>query len=219
MTVVLDQPFQILLELVQEHKLDPWDIDIAKLADVFGECIQKMEGLDLRVSGRTVLSASVLLRMKSDCVINGNGNGHAVEEELQDALDVGLPELGPVALIQRSPRKITLADLLGALQEAMTEAPSIKHVSRKGLEKIMRVLNEYDIHLEEYIEKLHRRITELSNGGCIVAFSDLLEEKTRLAAARTILLLLFLCVQKKVSLSQEEQFGEIYVSLVKPAGA
>jgi len=219
MTIVLDQPFQILLELVQEHKLDPWDIDIEKLADVFMERVQKMEGLDLRVSGRTVLSASVLLRMKSDCVINGNGNGGAVEEELQDVLDISLPELGPVALIQRSPRKITLADLLGALQEAMADAPSIKHVSRKGFEKIMRVLNEYDIHIEEYLEKLHQRITELSNGGRIVAFSELLDEKTRLAVARTILLLLFLYAQKKVSLSQEEQFGEIYVSLVKPAGA
>ena len=219
MTVVLDQPFQILLGLVQEHKLDPWDVDIEKLADVFIKRVREMEELDLRVSGRTVLSASVLLRMKSDYVLNGNGSNKVTEEELQDVLDLGLPELGPVMLIQHSPRKITLSDLLGALQEALQDEPSVKHPTRRGLEKIMRVLSEYDINIEKYLEKMYRRITELAENGDSVTFSELLPEKTRAAVARTLLLLLLLCGQRKVDLSQDEPFGEIFVSLVKPAGA
>jgi segregation and condensation protein A len=219
MTVVLDQPFQILLGLVQEHKIDPWDVDIGKLAEVFIKHIKEMEELDLRVSGRTVLSASVLLRMKSDYVLNENGNGNVAEEELQDVLDIGLPELGPVMLIHQSPRKITIADLLGALQEALQDEPNIKHPIRRGLEKIMRVLSEYDINIEKYLEKMHHRITELAKDGHNVTFSELITEKTRIAVARTLLLLLLLCGQKKVALAQDDLFGEIFVSLVKPAGA
>ena len=219
MTVVLDQPFQILLGLVQEHKIDPWDVDIGKLAEVFIKRIKEMEELDLRVSGRTVLSASVLLRMKSDYVLNENGNGNVAEEELQDVLDIGLPELGPVMLIHQSPRKITIADLLGALQEALQDEPNIKHPIRRGLEKIMRVLSEYDINIEKYLEKMYHRITELAKDGHNVTFSELITEKTRIAVARTLLLLLLLCGQKKVALAQDDLFGEIFVSLVKPAGA
>jgi len=219
MAVVLDQPFQILLGLVQEHKIDPWDVDIGKLAEVFIKHIKAMEELDLRVSGRTVLSASVLLRMKSDYVLNGNGNGNAAEEELQDVLDIGLPELGPVMLIHHSPRKITIADLLGALQEALQDEPNIKHPIRRGLEKIMRVLSEYDINIEKYLEKMYHRIMEFAKDGHNVTFSELITEKTRIAVARTLLLLLLLCGQKKVALAQDDLFGEIFVSLVKPAGA
>ena len=219
MTVVLDQPFQILLGLVQDHKIDPWDVDIGKLAEVFIKHIKEMEELDLRVSGRTVLSASVLLRMKSDYVLNENGNGNVAEEELQDVLDIGLPELGPVMLIHQSPRKITIADLLGALQEALQDEPNIKHPIRRGLEKIMRVLSEYDINIEKYLEKMYHRITELANDGHNVTFSELITEKTRIAVARTLLLLLLLCGQKKVALAQDDLFGEIFVFLVKPAGA
>jgi segregation and condensation protein A len=219
MTVVLDQPFQILLGLVQEHKIDPWDVDIGKLAEVFIKHIKEMEELDLRVSGRTVLSASVLLRMKSDYVLNENGNGNVAEEELQDVLDIGLPELGPVMLIHQSPRKITIADLLGALQEALQDEPNIKHPIRRGLEKIMRVLSEYDINIEKYLEKMYHRIIDLGKDGHNVTFSELITEKTRIAVARTLLLLLLLCGQKKVALAQDDLFGEIFVSLVKPAGA
>jgi len=219
MTVVLDQPFQILLGLVQEHKIDPWDVDIGKLAEVFIKHIKEMEELDLRVSGRTVLSASVLLRMKSDYVLNENGNGNVAEEELQDVLDIGLPELGPVMLIHQSPRKITIADLLGALQEALQDEPNIKHPIRRGLEKIMRVLSEYDINIEKYLEKMYHRIIDLGKDGHNVTFSELITEKTRIAVARTLLLLLLLCGQKKVALAQDDLFGEIFVSLVKSAGA
>ena len=219
MTVVLDQPFQILLGLVQEHKIDPWDVDIEKLAEVFIKRIKEIEELDLRVSGRTVLSASVLLRMKSDYVLNENGNGNVAEEELQDVLDIGLPELGPVMLIHQSPRKITIADLLGALQEALQDEPNIKHPIRRGLEKIMRVLSEYDINIEKYLEKMYHRIIDLGKDGHNVTFSELITEKTRIAVARTLLLLLLLCGQRKVALSQDDLFGEIFVSLVKPAGA
>ena len=219
MTVVLDQPFQILLGLVQEHKIDPWDVDIEKLAEVFIKRIEEMEELDPRVSGRTVLSASVLLRMKSDYVLNENGNGNIAEEELQDVLDIGLPELGPVMLIHQSPRKITISDLLGALQEALQDEPNIKHPIRRGLEKIMRVLSEYDINIEKYLEKMYQRIMELAKDGHNVTFSELITEKTRIAVARTLLLLLLLCGQKKVALAQDDLFGEIFVSLVKPAGA
>ena len=218
MVVVSDQPFQILLELVQAHKLDPWDVDIEKLTDVFVQRVQNTREPDLRLSGRTLLSASILLRMKSDYMMNSNGRGQEVEEELDEALDLTLPELGPIMMIQRAARKITLVDLMGALQDAMKEVPVHSRPSRKGLEKVMRLLSEYHINVEKYLEKLHRRIAEMTAGGRAVTLMELVTERTRIGVARTLLLVLFLSVQGKVAIQQEEPFGEIFISLLKQPG-
>ena len=212
MTTIADQPFQILLGLVQEHKLDPWDVDIEKLAGVYLQRVREMREFDLRVSGRTLLSASMLLRMKSDFVFNGRKNPEA-EEELKEMFDIDLPELGQITIIERSPRKITLLDLMGALQEALKDTPIRKLVHRRKLEKIMQTLSEYHINIERNLEELYQRVKSLAASGKEISLSMLIFERTRLAVARTLLLLLFLNVQGKVVLQQPEPFGEIFASL------
>jgi segregation and condensation protein A len=218
MVVVSDQPFQILLELVQAHKLDPWDVDIEKLTGVFVQRVQNSQEPDLRLSGRTLLSASILLRMKSDYVMNNNGNGEKVEEELDENLDLTLPEIGPIMMIERSARKITLVDLMGALGDALNEVPVHAHPTKKGLEKVMRLLSEYHINVEKHLENLHKRIAEMTAGGRTITLMELVTERTRIGVARTLLLVLFLTVQGKVAINQEEPFGEIFVSLLKQPG-
>jgi len=217
MTTIADQPFQILLGLVQEHKLDPWDVDIEKIAGVYMQRVREMREFDLRVSGRTLLSASVLLRMKSDFVFNGKKKPDA-EEELKEMFDLDLPELGQITIIQRSPRKITLLDLMGALQDALKDTPTRKLVRRRKLEKIMQTLSEYHINIERYLEELYQRVKSLSASGQETSLSALVLERTRLAVARTLLLLLFLEIQGKIVLRQPEPFGEIFASLLAGEG-
>jgi len=217
MTTIADQPFQILLGLVQEHKLDPWDVDIEKLAGVYLQRVREMREFDLRVSGRTLLSASMLLRMKSDFVFNGRKNPEA-EEELKEMFDIDLPELGQITIIERSPRKITLLDLMGALQEALKDTPIRKLVHRRKLEKIMQTLSEYHINIERNLEELYQRVKSLAASGKEISLSVLVFERTRLAVARTLLLLLFLNIQGKVVLRQPEPFGEIFASLPAEEG-
>lgn len=212
MVTIADQPFQILLGLVQEHKLDPWDVDIEKLAGVYLQRVREMQEFDLRVSGRTLLSASVLLRMKSDFVLNGKGEP-AEEEGLEEVFDLDLPELGQVTIVQRSPRKITLLDLLGSLEEALKDIPARKPYQRRKLEKIIQTLSEYHINIERYLEELYQRIKSLVTSGQEIPLSALILERTRLAIARTLLLLLFLSVQGRVVLQQPEPFGEIFASV------
>jgi segregation and condensation protein A len=215
MAVVLDQPFQILLELVQAHKLDPWDVDIEKLADVFIQRINEMQELDLRLSGRAIFSASILLRMKSEYMFNGNGNGSGLELEEEDlgGFDLNLPDLGSITVVQRAPRKITIFDIMGALQEALREMPAQRRTIRRDMEKIMKHLSEYHINLDRYIDELYQKILNLASAGEDVVFSKLIPERTRLAASRTLLLLLFLSARGKIILDQNEPFGEIFVKL------
>ena len=213
MAMVVDQPFQILLELVQEHKLDPWDIDIEKLAEVFILRLREMKEFDLRISGRTLLSASMLLRVKSEHALNGRGGTLTAGEELGELFDLNLPELGQISIVQRAPRKITLVELIGALQEALTDIPPQKPSRSRRLEKIVQTLSEYHVNIERHLNELYQRIKNSVALGREISFFELIPERTRLSIARTLLLLLFLCIQGKVILRQAESFGEIFVSL------
>lgn len=211
MSVILDQPFQILLQLIQANKLDPWDVDIEKLKDVFLGQSREMREPDLRMFGRTLLSASILLRMKSEAVLN-DGRGKAVEDELEEFPDLDLPELGSIMMIQRSPRKITLDELLSALRYALSEQTIHKRQPRRKIGKLTRALSEYRINIEKYLDKLYEKIKELATSNQPVTFSRLLDDKSRISIARTLLLLLFLSGQGKITLQQDEAFDEIFIS-------
>lgn len=216
MPVLLDQPFQILLNLAQEKKIDPWDVDVNKLADLYVEKIREMEKVDLRVSGRALFSASVLLRMKAD---NPPHNGHSEEEEeFLEELDFDLPELEPITMIRQSPHKIKLSDLAGSLQEVLREPPQeeARKKKTKSVQNIMRELDDYNIRIEEHIQDFHEKIALLASNGEKINFMELLPEKNKIEVVRNLLLALFLSAKGKISLYQEEHFDDIYIKLEEP---
>ena len=61
------EPVEVLVTLAENGDIDPWDIDIVEVTDAF---LAKLDEADLRASGRALFYASVLLRMKSDQMLN-----------------------------------------------------------------------------------------------------------------------------------------------------
>jgi segregation and condensation protein A len=57
------EPVELLVGLADEGEIDPWDIDIVAVTDKF---LDRLDEADLRTGGRALFYASVLLRMKSD---------------------------------------------------------------------------------------------------------------------------------------------------------
>ena len=212
MTVLTDQPMQTLLELVQQHKLDPWDVDIEKLAYLYIQRVRKIIDVDLRSSGRTLLSSSVLLRIKSEHALNGRRK-KIDAEEIDDLLDINLPDLGEINIIQSTPRKITLVDLLGALKDALKEIPEKKPVVSKKMERVVKSVDEYEINIIKHMALLHKRILDLLDSGNHLTLIKLVGEQTKIAIARMLLLLLYLFADGKIALEQSEMFGEICVSV------
>ncbi|MFB6207282.1 MAG: segregation/condensation protein A, partial [Haloglomus sp.] len=60
------EPVELLVQLADENRIDPWDIDIVTVTDAF---LDRLDETDLRTSGRALFYASVLLRMKSDAML------------------------------------------------------------------------------------------------------------------------------------------------------
>ncbi|WP_175424291.1 ScpA family protein [Haladaptatus sp. W1] len=61
------EPVELLVQLAEEGEIEPWDIDIVDVTDKF---LDRLDGTDLRTSGRALFYASVLLRMKSDALLS-----------------------------------------------------------------------------------------------------------------------------------------------------
>lgn len=58
-------PLDLLLTLIQQEKVDIYDIPIARIADQFVEAVRQMESLDMEVTTEFLVLAAQLLYMKS----------------------------------------------------------------------------------------------------------------------------------------------------------
>ena len=61
-----EEPVEILVQMAERGEIDPWNIDIVEVTDRFLSELERRKELDLRISGRTLFYAALLLRMKSD---------------------------------------------------------------------------------------------------------------------------------------------------------
>ena len=75
------EPVEVLVGLAEDGEIDPWDIDIVSVTDAF---LDRLDRADLRASGRALFYASVLLRMKSDAMLDPDEPEEADEPEPAD---------------------------------------------------------------------------------------------------------------------------------------
>jgi condensin subunit ScpA len=61
-----EEPVEILVHMAEKGEIDPWNIDIVEVTDRFLAELDRRKELDLRISGRTLFYAALLLRMKSE---------------------------------------------------------------------------------------------------------------------------------------------------------
>ncbi len=59
---------QLLIDLVVTEKLDPWDIDIIKVAEGFTKMVAEMKQLDFHIPANIILASAILLKYKSNAL-------------------------------------------------------------------------------------------------------------------------------------------------------
>ncbi|WMW21543.1 ScpA family protein [Methanolobus mangrovi] len=216
---VLSEPVEILMNLAKDGAINPWDIDLVNVTDMFLERIEVMQMMDLRISGRTLLYAAILLRMKS--------TGIVLEEEVDDCFEMMDDELDfyevdeyPVPKLpirRRATRPVTLHELIVELRKAE------KVETRRKDRSVYRKLEERSLvttddvlgiaHEEDILGRVRdmaAMLKECFNEHEFVPLSDLMTDD-RSENIMTYVSLLFLATEKQVWLTQEELFGELYV--------
>lgn len=216
----------IIYDLINTEQLDPWDIDICLLSNKYLERVREIEEANFFVSSKVLFAASLLLRIKSEILLNRDlpslddilfgrtEEKKYVQERIE--FDDEIPELIPRTPLPRT-RKVTLQELMSALGKAIkTETRRIKRVivdKQRAMDTAF-VLPKKNINLREQISEVYKKLRNIisGNGGEKVAFSDLSGENSDEKVSHFIPLL-HLDYQHKVYAEQEKPFDEIWVWL------
>ena len=225
---------QIIYDLINSEQLDPWDIDLVILTRKYFEKITELEDQDFYISSKVLLAAALLLRIKSELLLNKQIPSidailFGKKEDKKYVLDrIEINEDDLPVLIPRTPmprsRRVTLIELMSALNKAInTESRRIKReVAIKRAKKLSEVdFPEFKrIDLKDRIKHFYARIlttvrriaTTPHKETNKVGYSNLIgtEKEEKLAC---FLPLLHLSNTKKLWLEQEKHLDEIWIYL------
>jgi len=218
----------IIYDLINTEQLDPWDIDITLLSNKYLEKVRQLEEANFFVSSQVLLAASILLRLKSDRLLNhylpildAILMGKKEEEKKYSQERIELDEEIP-GLVVRTPlpryKKITLDELMSALGHAInTENRRIRRVAiiRQQEMEANVVLPKTKINIKDRIREIYSKLKRLfaMTKEERVAFSELVKGVGREEKIANFIPMLYLDAQKKVWLEQENAFEEIWILL------
>ena len=210
-TIILGSDWQeVLNTLVSEEGMDPLNIDISKLADSFMIHLQKVEKFDFRMPARFILVAAILLRMKTELLLEEEEKKQLREGEQIQPIDISnIPPLIP-PLIRMPTRKVTLEELIGALNKAF-EFKERKETKIIRMRRAVERLIEPEIDVEARIQGIYDQITKRVT----MKFSDLVPVWKRKEIVAAFLPLLYLSMRSKIVCEQEEMFSDITIKLIE----
>jgi segregation and condensation protein A len=224
----------LIFDLIKTEQMDPWDINVSLLSKMYIKALKKIKELNLRISGKMLLAAALLLRIKSTRLVGDDllefdrllasgenpndlyGEEGFVEGQLnQMGMTMGQ---GQTTLIPRTPqprkRKVSVYDLIDALAIALNVR------RRRILSQIQtRTLdipeNKFDI--SQLMDDLYNVVVEflMRDNSEKVAFSNLIPGEAKRDKVLTFIPLLHLTNSRKIDLEQKRHFEEIWVSLAK----
>ena len=213
------KPLDLLLHLVVAGKMDPWDIDVAEISDRYLEKLQEFREMDLRISARAILAGSILVRLKSEAILQSDNVDLDEEEaiELREKYNI-LPLFPP---IRRVNTKTTLPQLFEALLDALEEERYKQELMLAAMDETEErtILVDQDrVDVTESVRRLYETILEAASQVEQVRFSGILLGRSAIMICRTFLYILFLVKDGKVRITQEEFFGEILIEPVRSEG-
>jgi len=218
---------EIIYDLINTEELDPWDIDIAILADKYLEVIKDVEEGDFFLSSQVLLAAALLLRIKSEILLNDYIKSiddilfgkEDIRKRILERIELEdeIPELIPKSPMSRF-KKVTLNELLESLNKAITTE------NRRIKKEIIRknAIRETSLSLPKKrmfnIKDKIREISEKLKGHLgaeekrKISYTDLIgtDREERILSFYP---LLQLENNSKVWLEQEKHFHEIFVWL------
>lgn len=193
----LDAAAAALLELVLERGMDPWALDLARLASLYVEKVRE-RGVDFRVAGRVVRLFWEILAVKSEELLRG-----AEEEQVQELEEIEVPEVGTRILVpvRRPPlRPVTLGELLEAIEE-LRRGPRRRRRPPPAPQELPVHEESWEGAVGELLEKLPEGEVPLSS----------LHDGTPQGFINVFFPALVLFLRGEVELRQEEPYGEIMI--------
>ena len=236
-TPVFEGPADLLLQLVNSHQVELFDIPLASLVDAFVAEVATWESVDMQTLSEFLVIAAVLIELKSRRLLPGPDQVDPDEElvgwEERDLLLARLLECQAYAaaadtfalLAERAARSVPrtagldLDFVVNApdLLEGVTPGDLADAYRRATAERPAPVLDLYHVTVDtvtvaDAVSELAARLPALGGRSTFRALTVHLT--TRMEIIVRFLALLELCKQGRVSLDQGHTFGDLEVGWV-----
>ncbi len=228
---------EILVDMARSGKIDPWNIDIADVTDKYLQKLVEIKSNNLKLTGRTLFFAALLLRLKSDIlegltVFDEIPEEPELIEEFEDieeivdsanysnviSLDQVLERRTSVRLHKE--RVVTLEDLIKQLEfyEKMDRKLALKNKQQKTARRYRSYENftsedivnmAHDEYIEDSVAKLQTTLEKLFETDEKIELSELTQ--AGMDKISVYIALLFLSARSRIELVQEEFYSEVYV--------
>ena len=225
-----DGPLDLLWHLIKAHKMDIYDINIEKITKEYLSFINEHKELTIDGASEYLVMASELIHLKSKLLLNKNDEEEDAEYEINTEDDLRN------RLIEYEKLKAaadTLVELEDKRKEVLTKLPSnlseyadksVKLSSDITLDDLLKAFEGY-LNRKKLDEPVNKAVTkrELSvEDRCLsiksylhnrgkVNFLDLFDEVDKPYVIVTFLGILNLVKSREAVISQEYNFGDIYI--------
>lgn len=194
-----EHPFSLIVPLIEEGKLNPWEVDIVELANLYIEELRKREISDLRVPARAIVAAVFLLKKK-------------------------LEVLFPKPPRKPRERKYTLKEIVEMFEQ---EYEDVKQEIKKNLNGIRRRVKrtkkevkkrekkrEIPLHVSKFEDVLLEVWESLKkyDVGKRIKFIAFFDKKDFVPQ---VMALLYLDFENKIRIYQEKPFDEIELEILE----
>ena len=235
-TPVFEGPIDLLLQLVNSHQVELYDVPLAAVVDAFVAEVAGWESVDLQTLSEFLMVASVLIELKSRRLLPGPDEVDPDEElvgwEERDLLLARLLECqayaaaadGFALLLEQAARSVPRTAGLDLdfvvhapdLLEGVTADQLAEAFLRATAERPVPVVDLYHVTVDtvtvaDAVAALSRRLPALGTA----TFRSLTRHLTsRMEIIVSFLALLELCKQGRISLDQGHTFGDLEVAWV-----
>jgi len=233
-TPVFEGPVDLLLQLVNSHQVELYDIPLAEVVDAFVAEVATWDSVDLQTLSEFLMVASVLIELKSRRLLPGPDDVDTDEElvgwEERDLLLARLLECqayaaaadGFAVLLEQAARSvprtagIDLDFVVNApdLLEGVTPDQLAEAFLRATAERPIPVVDLYHVTVDtvtvaDTVAALSIRLPRLGSSTFRALTGHL---RSRMEIIVSFLALLELCKQGRVSLDQGHTFGDLEVA-------
>jgi chromatin segregation and condensation protein Rec8/ScpA/Scc1 (kleisin family) len=206
-------PWNILFDLQMIEKVNPWDINLSFLLLSFLEEMERNVKVDFRASGMALDSSSTIYYMKAQLLLKLENP--PISPNIQT--DFVPPPL--ILPLRYELTTTTIQKLLNALDEALKKEKifTLKPPSREVLlppPELIPSISAYLQEMEEQMNRILQKIFSLKEERNIVNFSRIIQNLDKLETIQTFIILLFLAHKKKVTIWQDENSDEIFITTI-----
>jgi segregation and condensation protein A len=211
---IAQPPLNLLFNPSLVIRKDVWNIDIARLLEMFLRLLNATGNKDLRICGLAAVSSSMIYRLKVESIFVLEKiamQKRGLNDPTNDQQQLPIPQLDPIKLPFRiePTYPVSVEDLLQMLENMIMELANPRSKRKKQeleLEPIETFnFDQYLIKFEKIIQDYEDMIYDIVAADGMLMFKTLVNKMEPVEMARCFIAMLYLAMKSKIKLDHPQE--------------